>query len=73
VRARDQCGPPVLADVGHLHDPEHRLSSPRLCDKLAYVDQDFRGEVGNENELVLSDGDTPDGVFEGGTKFVQLL
>ena len=59
--------------MGHLHDLEHRLSSPRLGNKLEDVDQGFRGEVGCEIEFVPNDDDAPDDVFEGGMKFLQLL
>ena len=65
---RDQGEPPILANVGHLHDLEHRLSSPRLRDKLGDGGQGFRGELAYEAELVLSGNDAPDGVFKGGTK-----
>ena len=59
--------------MGHLHDLEHRLSSPWLDEELEDIDQGFRGKVGYETELVLGDDNTPDSVFEGGMEFLQLL
>ena len=62
-----------MADVGHLHDFEHRLSSPWLRDKLGDVDQSFRRELAYEAELILNDNDTSDGAFKGGSKGLQLF
>ena len=73
MRVRDQSGPPILADVGHLHDLEHRLSGPWLQDKLRDGGQSFGGELDYEAELILSDDDTPGSIFKGGTKCSQLL
>ena len=73
MRARDQSGPPIPADVGHLHDLEHRLSSSWLHDKLGDIGQGFWGELAYEVELVPSDNNPPDGMFKGGMKGSQLF
>ena len=59
--------------MGQLHDLEQRLSGPWFRDKLGDGHQGFRRELAYETELVLSDKDTPDGIFEGVTKYSQLL
>ena len=59
-----------MANVGHPHDVEHRLSSPWLRDKLGDIGHSFRGELAYEAELILSDGDTSDSAFKGGVKFL---
>jgi len=73
VRIRDQGGSPILANVGHLHDREHRLSTSRLRDKLGYVGQGFGGEFGNGAEFVPSNNDTSDSALKGGMKCLQLF
>jgi len=70
VRVRYQGGPPILADVGHLHDLENRPSGPWFHDKLGDIDQGFRGELDYEAEFVLSDDDTSDSAFKGGVKIL---
>jgi len=62
-----------LANVGHLHDFEHRLSGPWFRDKLGDIDQSFRGELAYEAEVVPSDNDTSDSAFKGGMKLAQLF
>ena len=72
MRARDQGGPPILADVGQRYDPEYRLSSPWLRDKLGYGHEGFGGGLGYETEFVLSNKDAPGSVFDGVVKCSQL-
>ena len=73
MRVRDQSGPPVLADVGHLHDLEHRLQSPWLDDKLGDSGQGFGGELACEAQLVPDDDNALYGIFEGRINCLQLL
>ena len=73
LRARDQGGPPILADVGHLHDLEHRLSNPRLGDELGDGYYDFGWQLTYGTELVLGGNDALDDIFEGGMKFPELF
>jgi hypothetical protein len=72
VRVRDQGGPPVLANVGHPHDLEHRLPSPWLRDKLGDIYQGFGGKFDCGAEVALSGDDAPDNIFKG-WKCSQLL
>ena len=73
VRTRDQGGPPILGDMRHLYDLEHRLPGPRLGDKLGDGYQGFRRKRAYKTELVLGDNDTPDCIFKGGLEHSQLL
>lgn len=58
--------------MGHLHDLEHRFSGPRICDKPGDSYQGFWRKLAYKAELVLSDNDTPDCIFEGGLKCPKL-
>ena len=63
----------MLADVGHLHEFEHRLPSSRLCDELEDSHQGFGWELSDDAEFVPGSDNAPGRVFEGGKKRLQLI
>lgn len=68
MKTGDQGGSPVLANVGHLHDLEHRSASPLLGDKLGDDYCCFGRELAYNIKLVLGNSNTPGCIFKGGLK-----
>lgn len=73
VRTGNQGGPPILADVRHLHGLEHRASSPWPRDEFGDGYYGFRRKLAYKTELVLGHNDTPDCIFKGGLEHLQLF
>lgn len=72
ARIRDQGGSQILANVGHIHDVEHRFASPRFDDKLGDGHYGFGRKLAYKTELVAGDDDASDCIFWRGLRHLQL-